>query len=73
MRGFLCFEEMKDGLAKIFMPPMHISFDDWERMTHGMDLCNEQEQLDEAAFHKMIQNEILKLIKLAEVCLVFVL
>ena len=58
MRGSVSFEETKDGLAKIFNPPMHISFDDWERMTCGMELCDELEQVDEATFHTMIQNEI---------------
>ena len=58
VKGSLGFEEMKDGLAKMFTTPMLISFDDWERMTDGMALCNIFERVEEAQFHIMIRNEI---------------
>ena len=58
VKGSLSFEETKDGLEKMFDTPMIISFDDWERMTDGMALCNLFERIEEAQFHTMIRNEL---------------
>ncbi len=41
--GTLSFEEMSEGLRKMnFSPRIALSFDDFERMTHGCKLCDEE-------------------------------
>ena len=62
MSGFIAFEELRNGLARITSPPVIISYDEWERMTAGLtEHCNGDTQLGMTGFHKMLRLELVRL------------
>jgi len=55
----LTFEELSEGLKKMgFREKIHLSREDWESVTNGLMLCNEQTEVTPIGFDAMLKGQL---------------
>ncbi len=65
MKGLVSFYALQEGLKKLthLKPQIHLSSDDFQRITKNGDLCNVKGQLDPHNFELMMRDEVIKFLQ----------